>query len=158
MYEDLNPLYFMVGLGSFLVAHILYALVYGRMRWASGGDSLHKVHRLRMAFPVVLAGTGLIVILYPSLGELRIPVVIYALVLMVMVINALFRYQQTTFSSFFMVTAGAVFFMISDSVLAINKFLEPVPGAGVWIMGTYVLAQFLIIQGLLRHSPQLINR
>ena len=105
-----------------------------------------------MALPIILAGTGLVVILYPVLGELRVPVIIYALVLIVMVLKSLFRYRRTSARSFILVVTGAVLFMISDSVLAINKFLQPVGGAAYLIMGTYIVAQWLIIQGLIHHT------
>ena len=105
-----------------------------------------------MAFPVILAATGLVVVLYPRLGELRLPVVVYAGVLMFMVLNALFRFRRTNAQSFWMSFAGAVLFMLSDSILAINKFLEPVPNAGLLVMSTYLAGQFLIVRGLIRHQ------
>ena len=115
-------------------------------------NSLETVQKARMAFPVILAATGLVVVLYPRLGELRLPVIVYAGVLMFMVLNALFRFQKTSASSFWMVSAGAVLFMLSDSILAINKFLQPVNHAGVWIMSTYLCGQFLIVRGLIEHD------
>jgi hypothetical protein len=42
--------------------------------------------------------------------------------------------------------------MISDSLLAINKFLQPVAGSAFLIMGSYITAQLLIIEGLIRHG------
>lgn len=154
MYEALNPLYFMLGLASFLVAHIFYSMGYARHMNMGEHNQLQKVQKVRMSFPVILAGTGLVVVLYPSLGELRIPVIIYALVLMIMVLNAIFRYHRTTSKSFWLVSVGAVFFMISDSVLAINRFLNPVTGAGIIIMTTYIAAQYLIIEGLIDHQQK----
>jgi uncharacterized membrane protein YhhN len=68
-----------------------------------------------------------------------------------MVMVALFRFGKTTAGSFAMVFGGAILFMISDSLIAINKFLEPLPQSGFWIMTTYIGAQFLIVRGLLRH-------
>jgi uncharacterized membrane protein YhhN len=41
--------------------------------------------------------------------------------------------------------------MISDGVLAINKFFQPFPESGVIVMGTYIIAQFLIVRGILAH-------
>ena len=62
-----------------------------------------------------------------------------------------FRYGRTSNVSFGLVFLGSILFMFSDSVLAINKFFKPVPAAGFWIMSTYILAQFLIIHGLVKH-------
>jgi uncharacterized membrane protein YhhN len=152
MYDSLDQLYFMLGLGSFLLAHVFYAIAYGRHVFDLADSPLANVQMIRMATPVILAGTGLVVILYPVLGDLRAPVIVYALVLMFMVLKALFRYHKTSTTSFFMVFAGAVLFMISDSLLAINKFLQPIAGSAFLIMGTYITAQLLIIEGLIRHG------
>ncbi|NJM25768.1 MAG: lysoplasmalogenase [Bacteroidia bacterium] len=101
--------------------------------------------------PVVLAGAGLVIILLPHLGALKIPVVIYALVLVTMVLSALYRFGKTTTLSFWLVLGGALLFMTSDSLLAINKFIAPLPMAGFWIMLTYGAAQWCIVVGLLQH-------
>jgi uncharacterized membrane protein YhhN len=145
--------YFISGLIAFLISHVLYIFTYREFSNEDSGNALNGLQRVRLAFPVVLAGSGLVVILLPVLGDLKIPVMLYAAALAIMVITALFRFGRTTSPSFWMVFAGAVFFMISDSILAINKFLTPVAFSGVLIMSTYMAAQFLIIKGLLKH-PQ----
>jgi uncharacterized membrane protein YhhN len=147
----LNADYFIAGLIAFLVAHVLYIFSYRQHRHEDAENALHGLHRARLAFPIILAGTGLIVVLYPVLGDLRVPVIFYAAVLVMMVINALFRYGRTSSKSFWMVFAGAVLFMVSDSTLAIDKFLLPISYAPFWIMLTYIGAQFLIIEGLTTH-------
>lgn len=152
MYEAMNELYFMSGLGSFLLAHVMFILVYRKFQWIKTDNELAGVHRVRMALPVVLAGCGLLVVLYPKLNELLVPVMIYAAVLVVMVLMALFRYGRTSSLSFSLVFAGALLFMISDSLLAFNKFLQPVFMGGLLVMITYISAQFLIIEGLLNHK------
>jgi len=151
MYEDKDYMYFILGLGSFLVAHIFYCIVYNQHRNNVASNPLHGIHKLRLALPVILTGTGLVVVLFPHLDALKFPVMIYAMVMMVMVLNALFRYNRTTPFSFWMVFCGAALFMISDATLAINKFVTPLPAAGVMIMLTYILAQYFIIAGLLKH-------
>ena len=105
-----------------------------------------------MSFPIVLAGTGLITVLFPTLGPLKIPVLVYSLVLVGMVMTALFRYGRTSPESFWKVFMGAVLFMTSDSLLAINKFYTPLPYAGLLIMLTYISAQYLIVEGIVKHK------
>lgn len=151
MYDDQDQLYFMLGLGSFLLAHVAYIFVYRQHSFESEASETGGIQKARMAFPIILAGTGLVVVLYPRLGELRLPVIVYALVLIVMVLNALYRYQRTNSSSYWMVFTGAILFMISDSMIAISKFLEPINNAGIMIMVTYIAAQWLIIKGLISH-------
>lgn len=144
--------YFVFGLASFLVAHVFYILTYRQHRGEHSAGELQGVQRIRLAFPVVLAGTGLVVVLYPLLGELRLPVVLYAAVLVTMVLQALFRFGRTAGASFWLVFAGALLFMLSDCLIAINKFMMPVGHAGLWIMSTYMLGQFMIVRGLQEHS------
>jgi uncharacterized membrane protein YhhN len=146
-----GELFFMLGLASFLMSHVFYMFTFRQFRDEDETEALHGLQKLRFAFPIVLYGTGLVVILLPHLGDLGTPVMLYALVLTVMVLNALFRFKRTNASSFTMVFAGAILFMISDSLLAINKFLEAIPYSGIWIMSTYIGAQFLIVHGLVRH-------
>ena len=144
--------YFIPGLLAFLVAHIMYIFAYRQHRTEEPEQQLQGLQRLRLAFPVILGGTGLIVILYPVLADLRLPVIIYALVLMFMVITAIFRMGRTNSTSFWLVFGGAVLFMISDSFIAINKFRDPFAYAGLWIMLTYTTGQYMIVRGLLMHT------
>lgn len=154
MYEHFGPIYFMLGLGSFLIAHITYIIVYKHHVHQSNGDELMGIHRVRLAFPIILAGSGLLIVLFPHLGELKLPVVIYSVILILMVLNALFRYNRTSSASFWFVFSGALLFMVSDSLLALNKFLMPIPFSGITIITTYIAAQFLIVEGLLRHPAK----
>ncbi len=146
-----GDLYFMLGLVAFLLAHVAYIIAYKQHQNPSG-EGLTNVQRIRFSFPFILGGTGLVTVLYPHLGDLKVPVMIYALVLVVMVINAVFRYGHTTTKSFWMVFIGAVLFMTSDSLLAFNKFVSPIESAGLWIMITYAAAQYLIVVGILAHK------
>ncbi len=154
MFQESNANYFMFGLGAFLVAHVFYIFAYKQHQGAGSADELQGLRKIRFALPIVLSGTGLITILYNRLGDLKIPVVLYASILTYMVLVALFRFGKTNVRSFALVFGGAILFMISDSLIAINKFLEPLPQAGFWIMLTYISAQFLliIVRGLLRHQ------
>ena len=149
-----NELFFMGGLAAFLAGHILYVSSYRQHQNAEGMEVLLSTQRIHFAMPIVLAGTGLIVILFPALGSMKLPVTLYAVVLMVMAITALMRYGKTTRVSFWFVFSGALLFMISDSALAVNKFLHPFDHASVIIMVTYITAQYLIVEGIVRHPAK----
>jgi uncharacterized membrane protein YhhN len=146
-----GDLYFMLGLVAFLIGHIFYIFSFRQFSWSTGIDLL-PTQKVRYAFPIILAGTGLLVVLFPKLGALQIPVTVYALVLMLMAINALFRLGHTNQTSFTWVFVGALLFMVSDSALAFNKFHTQFVGASVVIMVTYVTAQFMILKGILKHN------
>ncbi len=152
MLQAKDEKFFMFGLGAFLAAHIFYILTYKQHQSSDTTNELQGLQKIRFAFPIVLSGSGLVVILYNRLGGLKIPVLIYAAVLTGMVLAALFRFGKTTTASFAMVFGGAILFMISDSLIAVNKFLEVLPMAGFWIMATYIAAQYLIVTGLSKHK------
>ena len=151
MLEASDQRFFMAGLLAFMTAHVAYIFAYRKHRYQAPEESLQGIQKIRLAFPIILAGSGLVVILYPTLGVLKLPVIVYALVLVMMVLNALFRYGRTPLQSFRLVFAGAIFFMVSDSILALNKFLTPISHAGSFVMITYITAQFLIVRGLCVH-------
>jgi uncharacterized membrane protein YhhN len=152
MFNHLNELFFMAGLGSFLIAHLLLILSYHQLSFTN--DEFKGTQRVRLSFPIILAGSGLVVILLPRLGELKITVIIYALVLTLMVVQSVFRLGRTSPKSFWLVFFGAAFFMLSDSLLAIDKFYQTISFAGVWVMITYIAAIYLIVNGVTAHNEQ----
>lgn len=154
MFTGYSEVWFMTGLGAFLVGHIYFIITYRQFRTESIEAGLLPTQKIRFSLPVVLAGTGLIVVLYPGLGGLKVPVVIYATAIIVMVMNAIFRFGRTPSMSFWLVLFGALMFMVSDSILAINKFMGGIKMSGVLVMTTYITAQYLIIEGLLKHKDQ----
>jgi uncharacterized membrane protein YhhN len=151
IFQSEAPVFFMTGLGAFLIGQILYIVSFRRMQEEGHGNELTIPQKIRFSLPVVLAGTGLIAILFPTLGGLKLPVLLYAVALMLMVMTAIFRFGRTSPKSYWPMLFGAIIFMISDSTLAMNKFYSPVPMAGFWIMLTYIAAQYLIVSGAINH-------
>ena len=137
---------FIPGLASFLVAHVLYIITYHKT------GASHGKLKLLDIFKFLLLGTVLIWVLYPGLGDLLIPVTLYALTILIMGIWAHKRRGATSTASFLMVSAGAMLFILSDSLIAINKFTFELPAERILVMSTYITAQYLIIQGLLKHD------
>lgn len=135
---------FMMGLGAFLLTQIIYAETFfsipGRIEF-----------RPLAVFSLLLLiyGITLISILYNGLGTLKFPVLIYALMILTMAAGAFSRFGKVGKRSFDMVLIGALFFLLSDSLIAFNKFRSHIPAGSVWIMVTYIIAQFLIIKGLI---------
>jgi uncharacterized membrane protein YhhN len=152
MFHDETGSFFMMGLIAFLISHVFYIFTYRQQQHNQSENGLQGIQRIRLAFPIILSGTGLVFILYPVLGDFKIPAMLYALAVVVMTLNALLRLGKTTAPSFWMVFSGAILFMFSDSLLAINKFREPLPFGNVWIMTTYISAQYLIVKGLIAHK------
>ncbi len=153
MFTGQDELFFILGLVAFLIGHLFYIFSFRQMVWEQESHLL-ATQKVRYVFPVLLAGTGLMVVLYPVLGNLRMPVMIYSIILMLMVSYALLRIGRTTRTSFGWVLAGAIFFMLSDSLLAINKFYSAFYLASLAVMATYIIAQFMIVKGVLLHPEK----
>ncbi|KXK28930.1 MAG: YhhN-like protein [Bacteroidetes bacterium OLB12] len=93
-----DELFFIAGLVAFLTGQVLYIICYRNFR--SAGTGLTGPQQIRFSLPIILAGTGLVTILFPHLGGLQIPVLVYALVITVMAMQALFRYGYTNSKKF----------------------------------------------------------
>ncbi|MCK0189079.1 lysoplasmalogenase [Arenibacter sp. F20364] len=144
LYDYLSTMYFMLGLIAFLIAHISYSVVF-----LMQGKPIVKKELIIVSGLFLAYGTSLFILLMDNLGTLKIPVIIYILGILAMAITAYSRKDHVGPTSFKLVFIGAMFFILSDSILAVNKFLIEVPGAHVLVMGTYASAQYLIVSGLL---------
>ena len=153
MFVERDPIFFMLGLVAFLITHILYILAFKKSVSSSELPSYVKKNPMAAA-PFVLLGGVLFFMLYPELDELLIPVFIYTSVIVTMVIFALNRMGRVSDLSFKLIYYGALVFMLSDSLLAVNKFLSPIPYSGVLIMVPYIVAQFMIMKGSIAQVNQ----
>ena len=142
MFQAKNDIFFLVGLSAFLIAHIFYIVFFHNIRAKEKIKS-----NPRLLAPVVVYYAGLIYFLSPYLGDMKLPVRIYGVVISFMLMLALHMLyiKNKTAGKWMMV--GALLFIISDSILAINKFYQPFKAAGVLIMLTYGLAQLFIVKG-----------
>ncbi len=145
-----SELFFIVGLLSFLVGHLLYVVVY-QMATHATSQKNNFYQRVGLVLPFLAFSLVFFVYLMPYLGQMLLPVLVYTLVITLMGIAACFRYGATTQASFVWVLAGASAFILSDSLIAVNKFIAPFAWAGFWIMLTYLIGQFFIVKGLLLH-------
>ncbi|MGA9574202.1 MAG: lysoplasmalogenase [Lysobacterales bacterium] len=140
--------WFVAGLASFLVAHIFYIIAYQKTGAAGGGLQFLDIMKF------VVYGVALVWFIYPGLGNLKIPVLVYALVLLGMGVWAHKRREGTNTASFKLVAAGAMLFVLSDSLIAVNKFVLAIPGERILVMSIYMTAQYLIVQGLIQHRER----
>lgn len=148
-YSSYEEQFFLLGLVSFLIAHVLYILAFRKEINRVEGPSLLK-RKPYAALPVVIGLGALLVVVFPEVNaEMKIPVMVYATIISVMTIFAVNRYGKVNDSSYKLVLAGAVLFMISDSMIAINKFHTEFDWSRVAIMFTYITAQYLIVKGSL---------
>jgi uncharacterized membrane protein YhhN len=138
--------YFIPGLICFLLTHVFYIIYFLRLS-TKHGSFLKKNQWLFI--PLAAYAIGMVWFLFPKLGALAAPVAIYAAVISAMLASCINLYQQIKKPSYLFFIAGAFFFVLSDSLLAINKFYQSFNFAGIAIMSTYVLAQYLIVRGVI---------
>jgi alkylglycerol monooxygenase len=131
------PGFFIPGLVSFLIAHLFYiALLRQGLSWFPS----------RRALPITFGlGAAMYAFLFNGLNPvLKIAVAAYVVVIALMAAQAIGRAAVLRDKSSVAVAVGAGFFMLSDSLLATNKFVFPLPMAQFWVLATYYVAQILI--------------
>jgi uncharacterized membrane protein YhhN len=144
--------YFIYGLAAFLAAHIFYIFYFWRMR------KINKTGKLPNALIFVgIAAYSLIffAFLTPNVKNLLVPLGLYGLVISVMLGMSLtaFDFKKNKFGKLCVI--GTLLFVLSDSILAINRFVSPFKYAMVFIMLTYAVAQLLITEGSLRNLREI---
>ncbi|MEO9964451.1 MAG: lysoplasmalogenase [Reichenbachiella sp.] len=151
MYVHKREWFFLLGLGAFAVAQSLYFFSFKHAKTSGGDDNFTPFQHVLNVFPFAVFAIGLLWTLWPSLGGLKLPVTVYASLIVTMALGAIYRNGRTSTESFNQVVFGAILFILSDSLIAINKFYAPMENASIWIMSTYILAQWNIINGLQKH-------
>ena len=142
MFVPQNDIFFLLGLSAFLIAHIFYILFFHHVRVKE-----HVKGNPWLLIVVVVYYAVLISLLSPYLLDMKIPVLVYGIVISFMFMLAMHMLFIKNKVAGIWMMVGALLFVISDSTLAINKFYQPFAAAGVLIMLTYGLAQLFIVKG-----------
>ena len=127
---------FIPGLLSFLLAHICYIVAFR----LDGG----RMAPLWSALPFLLYGTLMLRSLWPRLGKMKMPVVVYTMAISLMAWLALTRWLASAGDGRLLALVGALLFVASDSFLAINRFKGRTRFAQFSILSTYFAAHCLI--------------
>lgn len=143
-----EPGFFIAGLSSFLLAQLVYSWIFlqVRKRQHNNGSWNLIILVITLAYVTILYGW-----LYRYLPkDLQLPVLLYALAIGWMLVTAFHATAKPVAYPTVLLLSGAILFVLSDSMLAINQFIQPFPLAGVGIMLTYGLAQLFIVQSISR--------
>lgn len=127
---------FIAGLVSFLIAQLIYTYAF-----RSGRPLRFKILAMLL---FAAYGALIYVVLLPGLGGMAVPVAAYVLVILIMAWQAWDQWDQVRLRWALLAFVGALFFVASDSVLALNKFGEPFHAASALTLSTYYAAQWLI--------------
>lgn len=135
---------FLLQMGSFAVAHIFYISFFLRRSLAKPEQnrkfsSKARAYMMMMGICVAILLLMIFIKVVPSVPEgiLRVGVSIYSVLICTMLFSAML--QRST-----LYALGALLFVISDFILAWNKFLEPVPCREFLVLGNYFMAQWLL--------------
>ena len=140
-----GELFFILGLGSFLIAHVWYIVIFANRLKGKG-----NLQSLVILILPVLVYLGVFLSLLwdqEKMIPMRIPVVVYACVISTMLLLASSLFLANDKSKI-QLLFGALFFVISDSCLAWNLFHSEIPHASLIVMSTYLLAQLLLTWGI----------
>ena len=148
-----GKLFFLFGLGSFLMAHVFYCLIMVNYfeNYSFFGKNKGYVVFLLVYLLVFMT------FLSPYLGDLFFPVLLYATVLAMMVFLALSLNVQFH-GKHILIVLGAIFFLISDSLLGVSIFYQNFYKSHFFIMLTYLLAQSLLVYGLVLFEKMQADR
>jgi uncharacterized membrane protein YhhN len=127
---------FLAGVASFLLAHLAYLAAF------TTGVPLGAAPLLLLPFAAL--GATMLWLLWPRLGTMRGPVVVYLAVIVVMAWQANGRAAALGSHGALLAAAGASLFVLSDAALALNRFHRPFRAAQAIILPTYYAAQLLI--------------
>lgn len=148
-----NPNFFLLGLVGFLITHVLYTVAFSKVTDKNVVSLLPK--KLWVFTPLLVYMIALLSMLVPAINgsetdkPFLIPVLVYSSAIGIMVLFAINRFKRVNDQSFALVFGGALLFMFSDSIIAINKFMHPFDAAGIFIMVLYIAGQYLIAKGML---------
>jgi uncharacterized membrane protein YhhN len=138
VFEEAPGDHFIAGLLAFLIAHVFYIVAFS----TPTPTSRIPLAPLRLVPFAFVAGI-VMAVLAPRLGALLVPVVIYMGTIVVMAWRAAARVGvagESTRAQWAGVL-GAVCFLVSDGILAVNKFHHHLHGELFFVMITYWAAQ-----------------
>jgi uncharacterized membrane protein YhhN len=132
--------YFVPGLAAFLLAHLFYIALFRQ------GIAWFPSRRALLLAPAV--GAAMYVWVWSGLTDpiLKVAVAAYVSVISLMVAQAIGRATVLRDTASKAVALGACVFMLSDSLIAINRFVQPLPTVSLWVLTTYYAAQILLVR------------
>ena len=151
----LNNNLFLFGLGAFFMTHVGYIIAFKLTQ--NHSFNLLEVNFIKMFIynlPLYIVAALIYFLIHSQLNELKIPVIIYIMAIVMMVTMARERYGRTNKTSFWQLFIGAILFFTSDSLLALDRFFYPIVDGDLLIMATYILGQLLIVMGIRSHLLQ----
>lgn len=145
--------WFMLGLASFLVAHIMFIIGFSR--------PLAPFSAFSGVIALIIGLTGARILRAVRAGIDRMPgskkmkpaSTVYGIALSLMLLSAMLTFfnEQWSAASSLVAALGASFFFASDSMLSYDRFVRKLSHARFWVHVTYHLGLFGILIGAMLH-------
>ncbi len=136
--------YFVFGLASFLITHVLYVKMISKF---FKKKSIVKI--LKSALIFILLFLVVLFLIKDNLGEMLVPVIVYGIAISSFGTCALLNYQQDKSLANLWLLLGAVLFVASDSLIALNNFYSAMYLFDILIVVLYIVSQYFICKALI---------
>ncbi|NIK59318.1 lysoplasmalogenase [Kribbella shirazensis] len=120
----------LAGMAAFAAAHACYLAVFL-------ADPAQRSWRVLAAYAALWS--ALIAVLSPGLGNQRVPVAVYALLLTATAVASRWHNRRSG--------VGGALFLVSDALIALRMAGRDFPGRGALTMSTYAVGQYLLTSG-----------
>lgn len=137
--------FFAAGLGAFLLGHFCYLWV--MLSGMGGLKGWKEILCWALPLPLATLATGF----FGAEGAMRYAIEAYALTLLFEVATGILWMHRGRPMGL-RILLGAIFFLISDALLALNVFKDiDFPTRHALVMATYLAAEWLLVSGMVRN-------
>ncbi|PKH51496.1 hypothetical protein CXF68_12730 [Tenacibaculum sp. Bg11-29] len=136
--------YFVFGLGSFLIAHIMYIKMTTKFLKTA---SIVKILKTSIVFVALFS--VVLFLIKDNLGEMLVPVIVYGIAISTFGTCTLLNYLQEKSTANTWLLLGSILFIASDSLIALNNFYSPKHFFDIAIITLYVVSQYLIVKAVI---------
>jgi uncharacterized membrane protein YhhN len=138
--------WFLAGLVAFLFGHVAYVVA---VSFLAAPQTWLGLAGPLAALPAIVGG-GALVLLWPKLGSMKIPVIAYVITIVTMVIAAIAVARGATMPQphRYLFLAGAALFFVSDLAVARDRFVARTFANKAWGLPAYYAGQLLIAWSL----------
>ena len=144
-----GEIFFLLGMLAFIGTHICNGILFARLQ----KDKLGRGWGTLIAICLLLGFSAFVFSkIKPNLGNFEAPIIFYMFIICLMAVLAAGTVQNRSIRtiSIKFIIPGALFFVLSDTILAVNKFLYQNPLHDIIVMLTYGLAQYLLVKGFIK--------
>jgi uncharacterized membrane protein YhhN len=143
-----GPSFFLSGMIAFITAHVYYSLFF--IQTVPVKKETAAVFYKTLIGLSVVCGV-LFLLLRSALGAYQVPILLYMLFISLMASLAVHTTSNPAYKNFAIQTfvPGAILFVISDALLATNKFYAHLPVFDLGVMLTYAGAQYFLTKGFI---------